>query len=135
VLLLLLFHKVHPLFQLVAYTGVIKYGFWAMLVLSGHWLTGGEVHFIDVMLWLSHLGMAVEGLILIRVLSFSKLLAGIIWGWLYLNDFMDYYVGLHPYLPNYDHWTAVMLTTISMSTLIGLYIWKKGQKGINLASY
>lgn len=120
VLFLLLINRAHPLLQLIAYTAVIKYGVWAIFVLTGHWLTGGAVRIIDIALWLSHLGMAVEGAIFWRRLVYEEAYALFTWLWMYFNDFMDYYVGLHPYLPNYNHWTIVMVFTLLLSTLLGI---------------
>jgi uncharacterized membrane protein YpjA len=128
VLLLLLIGQAHPLFQLIAYTAVVKYGLWAVFVLSGHWLTGGDIYMIDVVLWLSHLGMAAEGLIFWRQLAYRQLYGTIAWVWMYINDLMDYFVGLHPYLPNDDHWLTVMIFTLALSTLLGAAARVRGQK-------
>jgi uncharacterized membrane protein YpjA len=135
VLFLLLINRAHPLIQLVAYTAVVKYGLWAIFVLSGQWLTGGDMRAIEVALWLSHLGMAVEGMIFWRRLVYRQVYGVITWAWMYFNDLMDYYVGLHPYLQNYDHWLIVMIFTLMLSTLLGTAAKARGQKVTRLQGY
>lgn len=130
ILLLIKKERANKLFQLIAYTAVVKYGIWAVVVLTLHWLDGGTIRLIDVGLWLSHLGMAVQGGIFWRWLVYGKLQAYLTWGWMYFNDFMDYVVGLHPYLPNYAHWNTVMIFTVSLTTLLG-YIAKRKSSLLN----
>lgn len=82
----------------VACATTIKYGIWAMGVITHYWLLGGQVAFAELMLWLSHLGMALEGFIFLRKVSlpgWAVLAASL---WMIVNDYMDYVWGLHPYL-------------------------------------
>lgn len=86
------------LFQVVAFTASIKYGIWAVVVISQYWIGGGPVEFTEAMLLFSHLGMAAEGAIYLRTIPFDRTVVLLTGAWMLLNDFMDYGLGLHPYL-------------------------------------
>ena len=57
------------LFQTVALTASIKYGIWAVVMISHYWLQGGPLEFTEGMLWVSHLGMALQGFIYLKTLQ------------------------------------------------------------------
>lgn len=86
------------LFKAVACTASIKYGLWAVVLISHFWYTGGQVTATETMLWLSHLGMAAQGLIFLRRVRLAGPVVIITASWMALNDFVDYAYGLHPYL-------------------------------------
>ena len=127
-LVILLMRKSCPLVELLACVSVIKYGVWAAYVLTDYWLIGGTINLIDGLLWLSHLGMAAEGFIFIRQLFFTAQQGVMVWLWMYINDFMDYWVGLHPYLPDPQQWERVMVFTIGLSTVLGIFVSRKWRK-------
>lgn len=54
---------------IIACTASIKYGLWALAVISHFWWLGGAVTFVESMLWLSHLGMVVQGCIYLRTIT------------------------------------------------------------------
>lgn len=87
-----------PFFQLWAYASVMKYGLWAIFVISDFWLAGGEIRGIEVLLWLSHAGMFLEGFLYLRHLLFNFKEGILVSCWLILNDYLDYGLGFHPYL-------------------------------------
>lgn len=76
----------------------IKYGLWAMVVIGHYWWLGGRLTPTEAMLWLSHLGMAVQGLIFLLPLRPGTVTVTVVGLWLVLNDVLDYAAGLHPYL-------------------------------------
>ncbi|NLO89403.1 MAG: DUF1405 domain-containing protein [Clostridia bacterium] len=116
----------NKLFQLFAYTGVIKYGIWAIAVILHYWLTTGSPTFITAALLLSHVGMAMEGYIFLRYLDVSKFYLLLLALWFGLNDYLDYWWGIHPYLYHPDQRFFAMLTSIGLSVLILLYVWRYG---------
>ncbi len=94
---------------------LLKYGLWAVVIISDFWLRGGNPVFVQVVLWLSHWGMAFEGFIFLRHIKISWKEFTIIFLWLIFNDFADYYLGLHPYLYAPEQfsvalWSALLLT-------------------------
>ena len=88
------FHK--TLLQVLACSVSIKYGIWAVVMISHYWASGGALEATEAMLWISHLGMAVEGAVFLRVYSFGRAGAFVAAAWMLLNDLMDYGAGLHP---------------------------------------
>lgn len=114
-LLLILLKKRNSLLEMFACAGVIKYGIWAA-VINFHLLVAGlGFGFENFMLTTSHLGMAIEGFVFFRHVKINKLLIGVTILWMLLNDYMDYGVGVHPYLFSeiqlgVAFWTALLLT-------------------------
>lgn len=106
------------LFQTIAFTAAVKYGIWAVVIISQYWIKGGPVEFTEVMLWLSHLGMAVEGGIFLKTLQLDRMVVSITGMWMLLNDLMDYYAELHPYLfaPGQEFLAAI--TALSLTVFI-----------------
>ncbi|MGI9952185.1 DUF1405 domain-containing protein [Moorellaceae bacterium AZ2] len=110
--------KENPLLRLLAAAGVIKYGLWAAVIISDYWLKGGPVEPLEVMLFLSHLGMGAEGYIFVRhwPANFRQvLLAGV---WLGINDYVDYVLGRHPYLFRADQEGLAAVTAVGLSSLL-----------------
>ncbi|KUK10063.1 MAG: putative membrane protein [Clostridia bacterium 41_269] len=112
------------LIQLAAYTGVIKYGIWAVAVILHYWLASGSPTFITAALLISHLGMALEGFIFIRHLEVSGLYLFILALWFGVNDYLDYWWGIHPYLYHPNQKVFAMFTALGLSVLIFLYVWR-----------
>lgn len=103
VLLLWLLGYRSTLLNLIALTANIKYGLWAVVMISDFWIKGGMVEFSELILWVSHLGMAAQGILYLRAdLSSIKKNAGrlllMLTIWLLFNDFIDYYLEIYPYL-------------------------------------
>lgn len=82
----------------VACATCIKYGLWAAGINIHFWWAGGDFTWINAMLLLSHLGMAVEGFIFLRVLPLSGRVVLGTTLWMVFNDYMDYLRGCHPHL-------------------------------------
>lgn len=120
------------LFNVVAFTACIKYGLWAVIVISDFWAGGGEIRFTEAMLWASHLGMAVQGGIYLKTFLFNAspegrrgvtgpVLAGTA-AWMLLNDFLDYYLGIYPYLYTYGQVLLGAASAVSLSLILILSI-------------
>ncbi|NLK01036.1 MAG: DUF1405 domain-containing protein [Clostridia bacterium] len=110
--------------QLVAYTSVIKYGLWAAVVIVHSWLTGIDPTWITVMLLLTHLGMAAEGFIFIRHLRVSYQHLAFLSIWFLLNDYMDYVVGVHPYLYHPGQFGTAAVSAVGLTFLLLIYVWR-----------
>lgn len=107
--------------SVAAFTGCIKYGLWAVIIISHFWGTGGEAELKVAMLWVSHLGMAAQGLIYLR--ASGAVTPPVIAGtalWMFTNDFLDYRLEIHPYL--YDP-GQFLLAGYSASVLSGLMLF------------
>lgn len=111
------------LFYLWAATAVIKYGVWAVILIADYWVGGGRPTFLEVMLFLSHIGMTVEGVIYLRHLAIRAGQVVLIAAWMLFSDWMDYGLGLHPYLYRPDQWLLAMLLAVSLSVALGVAAW------------
>jgi len=111
--------------QVLACSVSIKYGLWAVVMISQYWASGGGLEATEAMLWISHLGMAVEGAVFLRVYRFGRrgVLVAVVW--MLLNDLMDYGVGLHPYLFMEGQYTAAMLTAFAFTALLAFALWMR----------
>lgn len=101
----------------VACATCIKYGLWAVGVITHSWAAGMPVAPTEIMLWLSHWGMALQGFIFLRVapLPWRAVLGA--WLWMTFNDYMDYIRGLHPYLYAADQEGFAMLLAAGLTML------------------
>jgi uncharacterized membrane protein YpjA len=97
-LVLFLAGKRSKWFHLIACFLSIKYGIWAVAVISDNWLAGNPMELEQIMLWSSHMGMAAEGIIYLGLIWPRKLswIPFVIFTW--LNDGADYLYNQHPYL-------------------------------------
>lgn len=114
-----------PLLRAVACTASIKYGLWAVVVISQFWWLGGQPALAESMLWLSHLGMAAQGFVYLRRVCWSALVALFTGGWMFLNDALDYRAGLHPYLFAAGQETAAAVTATALSGLLFTCLWRR----------
>jgi len=105
-------------FQVVAFTAAIKYGIWAIVVITQYWVNYGLFEPTEVMLWFSHLGMAVEGVVFLKTLHFGRVAAGATLLWMLLNDMLDYCAGLHPYLFASGQEPLALATALVLTVLI-----------------
>ncbi|MCL6612492.1 MAG: DUF1405 domain-containing protein [Peptococcaceae bacterium] len=120
--------------NLLALTANIKYGLWAVIVISDFWAGGGSVRFAEAMLWVSHLGMAAQGVIYLRACLFGtppgpgRGVAGralaVTAVWMLLNDFLDYCLGIYPYLyePGQVLLGAVSAVSLSLALVVSIKI-------------
>jgi len=129
VLLTYLLGRNLPILEALAGITNLKYGIWAVGVIITGWIMGDEVNGTDVMLILSHAGMAIESVIYARFFKLSILSLGIAALWTLNNDFLDYVMDIHPWLPAelepYDG--IVGLFTVLLSLLSIFTIWFTNQ--------
>ena len=131
VLFLYLFNKRSPFWEAFAGVTLFKYGVWAVsMILAGAVLSDKpfleSLVWTDWMLMVSHLGMAVEGILDSRFFIFGRKEILLVGGWTVLNDVMDYGVGIHPWLPLSMAGTepVVALFTLSLSLVsLLLFTW------------
>lgn len=132
-LLLALWRRESGLLRLTAAVAVIKYGLWAMVIIADYWRSGAAVAPVEAGLWLSHLGMLVEGCLFLRHWPAAPWQFGLVALWLVLNDIVDYGLGLHPYLfqPGQEGLALYTATGISLATIIYLALaikWSRQQE-------
>ncbi len=110
-----------------AYLTSIKYGLWTPAVMVGYWLAAGTADFESVHLTLSHLGMALEALVFMRVCPVSPAWAVLAASWLLFNDYADYGRGLHPFLPwpGLERYAGTAAVTLSLASLALAVAWPR----------
>lgn len=101
--------------------GVIKYGLWTTVILSRYFFSQGvQPTGEDWMLYLSHGGMALQGLIYCGRLPRLALPAALAAGWFVLNDFFDYVFYTHPRLPLPEQVAAAGWTNAALTALVAV---------------
>lgn len=126
-LLLWLFRKRFGLLGIIGCLAVIKYGIWAVVINYTYWQITGNFTLENLMLSLSHLGMAVQGMVYLLGITIEG--RQIIWAgiWLLAWDFMDYVVGLHPYLFDQRQYSIAQGWAVGLSVfLIGWLVLQRG---------
>ncbi len=83
-------------YALVAFA-CIKYGLWTLAFWSRHWIGSGEILPIQVMLFVSHMGLLAEGLLFVpRIGSLSLPKRWWVIAWFTVSVFVDYVLNFHP---------------------------------------
>ena len=132
-LILILVNKRNSLLEMLACAGVIKYGIWAAVINIHYGLTFSYFDIVNFGLTAGHLGMAAEGIVFLRHVRINNALIGITLGWMVLNDFMDYVVGVHPYLFDDKQWGVALGTAIVLTAGISafhIYLSRKADKSL-----
>jgi len=100
--------------------GVIKYGLWTTVIITQYLLSQGVTPSLqDWMLYFSHGGMAVQGLIYANRLPKVSMPAIVAVLWFGMNDFFDYLFFTHPRLPLPDQVAVAGWTNLTLTVLVG----------------
>lgn len=78
----------------------IKYGVWAVWMIVMAYTQGDPIVWQEYMLICSHLAMAVEALLYARFFRYGWGALALTGLWTFTNDWLDYKVGIYPWLPN-----------------------------------
>lgn len=113
-----------PVLQTLATAMCIKYGIWAVALISHYWINHGQIELTEMMLWASHLGMVIQGIWFLNKLYISTRAVLVLAVWLLFNDAMDYLLNLHPYLFAADQliFAGVLAVTLSILLSVGVYL-------------
>ncbi|RSL33795.1 DUF1405 domain-containing protein [Salibacterium salarium] len=98
VLFLFLFKKNNGLLEALASVTLIKYGLWAVVMNIAGGVAGDELNWQNVMLIISHFGMALQGLLFApyyRIKPWHLLIVAL---WTIHNDIIDYVYGMYPWV-------------------------------------
>lgn len=129
VLLTYLLGRHIPVLEALAGITNFKYGVWAVCIILAGWMMGNEVRWTDIMLIVSHAGMAIESVLYARFFKLSILPVGIAALWTLNNDFLDYVMNIHPWLPAVlDPYSGIVgLFTVLLSLISIGVIWFTNQ--------
>lgn len=119
-----------PVLEALAGITNFKYGIWAVGVILTGWALGDPLQWQELMLVGSHLGMAIESVLYARFYKLTWIAVGIASLWTLNNDFLDYVMDIHPYLPDVlDPYAGIVgLCTVALSLLSISIIWTVNQK-------
>ncbi|MCR3923544.1 MAG: DUF1405 domain-containing protein, partial [Firmicutes bacterium] len=125
-----------PLWEGLAYFGLLKHGFWTVVIISIYYL-GGSRQFENILLWGGHLGMALQAVIfwIYFGLPLRCSQAITIAGWYFFNDYLDYGVGIYPRVDTtYVSVATIRGLSISFSIIISIImlisVWKRQKKRV-----
>ena len=108
----------------IAVLGSLKYGIWTVLVIGQYVLSpGSRPDGQDWMLMASHIGLFAEGVLFRRQLPMMPAMYGAAMVWFLLNDYVDWFLLVHPRLPLPDEFPFAMWTSIGLTVVI--YYWGK----------
>lgn len=129
-----LFKKNLPLFEALAIVSLFKYGMWAVVMNFLVLKETGVLDPISYMLILSHLGMAIQGLLYAPYYRFKAWHLIVAALWTIHNEIIDYVFGMMPrysvlmdYLPQIGYFTF-WLSMVSILIAYYLVISKKSIK-------
>ncbi len=115
--ILIRYGRAVPWFTAFAAFACIKYGLWTLAFWSRHWIGAGVIEPLELMLFVSHIGLTCEGILLAtRIGSLGLTGRAAVASFFSLSIAVDYGLGFHPPLtwvvtPVFALWTAVILTS------------------------
>lgn len=112
-------------FSVLAFVCCLKYGLWAVIIISHFWLTKEMITPLEIMIWLSHWGMVLEGWAYLRSMNFRRPAVLVSVFWLAINDAMDYVLGLHPYLFSAGQEPVAAVSAMGLTFIIFFILWGK----------
>lgn len=123
-------HAPDETFRVVAMTALIKYGIWTVSVLGLFWVEHGLMYWENVLLFVSHVGMLILGLVFSSQMKISGKALYITSIWLILNDFVDYYFKVYPWLPDDGRLEEIRLGTFILTGLIIIWMFVRHRKAV-----
>lgn len=124
-IVLILFNKHSGLVDALAFTTLIKYGVWAVIMNIWNFIDIGFVSLVGLMLIASHLAMAIQAILFLPHMNIEVWHFGVTALWLFHNDVIDYvfmqyprYGNLHVFA-NQIGYLAFWLTIIVL-----IILWK-----------
>ena len=130
VALLIYSKKKNDDFTFFASANMVKYGIWTMAILMYHrdYFFAPERYLLYSGIFVTHFFLVLEAIPLKNTISsISERGLAITFSWLLINDFFDYVVGTHPYIPEKNiryvaiftvllTFTAILLIKFSLKT-------------------
>ncbi|BCJ85414.1 DUF1405 domain-containing protein [Effusibacillus dendaii] len=112
-----LLRRTSPILEALALMTCFKYGVWCVAVLLLYGIDDGYISEPNIMLIVSHAGMAIEVLLYSFMYRFRTRHVWVGAAWLLINDFFDYVFHVHPYLEDDRFISQVAVFTVLLSLL------------------
>jgi uncharacterized membrane protein YpjA len=135
-LVLAVFGFENKLFSYIAVVGIMKYGIWtlAALLVFGDYFFSAPFFIMSLTLFILHIGMAIEGPLLLPK-KLGRLDLGVCILWFLINDYFDYFygyldnagryvLGTHPILPSADRLPVMMVLTFMLSVVLSFLVYR-----------
>ncbi|MFH1126988.1 MAG: DUF1405 domain-containing protein [archaeon] len=122
VLILHIFRKNNNLLSTITFIGLIKYGFWTLLVVMLHrdyYFTYAPMLYTAI--FILHTGMVLEAYIIPGLYRFTKKSLVIALIWFIANDIMDYFFGTIPILPDNSFFSFLAIESFLMTIILVTY--------------
>jgi len=101
-ILLIAAGRASPLLSFISLVGSVKYGLWTIFVLGV-----SNMALLYPLVILAHMLLLIEIIVLFRVFSFKVKHVLLALVWFAFNDYLDYTIGLHPFVPEgYLFWAG-----------------------------
>ncbi|MCK4260689.1 MAG: DUF1405 domain-containing protein [Halanaerobiales bacterium] len=110
-------------FRVIVVADLIKYGIWTTSVIGLFWFDRELYYFQHIMLFTSHFGMLVLGVVFATRMKISRRGFWIASIWLFVNDFVDYYFGVFPWLPDGRRLPEVRFGTFLLTGFIIIWMF------------
>lgn len=130
--------KSSVILESLAFIGNVKYGLWSVLVLLYYFEGFIAVNSWPMYLFLlfSHLGMFLQAFLVPLYSDFNLKSFMVALTWFLSNDFVDYSLGVHAFIPSenigFAAFTAILLTFLAHFIYLKLFLDKrKERKGSN----
>ncbi|UOQ85867.1 DUF1405 domain-containing protein [Gracilibacillus salinarum] len=123
-----------PLIEALAFTTLVKYGIWAVIMNILTLIVTGDLSWQGYMLIASHGAMAIQAFLyapLYKIRLVHLTIAGI---WLLHNEMIDYVYGMMPVygsLSDYQTHIGYFTFWLSVVTILTVYYWSVHRKGQN----
>jgi uncharacterized membrane protein YpjA len=113
--------------------GLIKYAIWTVTVWVIFWSAGFPATQESVLMTTAHIGMGLEGIMLMSFLPDLRWRHVVIAGaWFFLSDYMDYWQGFHPRMaPGVSESTMMwemLLVSAALTVYLGWRVWRATRK-------
>lgn len=125
-------------FNFITSAGALKYGLWTMFVLLfyGDFFFSPALSLQSAILFIGHIGLVLESLLLIGTSSIDRRVLAVAIAWFALNDWFDYGVGIHPFLPeSAEKISIVAALTVAASLAIPALVFLAWERRRNVYSW
>lgn len=117
-------------FRVVAMTALTKYGIWTVSVLLLFLVDHGFLYWENTLLLISHAGMLILGLVFSSRMKISGAAFSIASVWMVLNDFVDYYFRVYPWLPDEGRLAEIRLGTFLLTGVLIVWMYFRHRKTV-----
>jgi uncharacterized membrane protein YpjA len=120
------------LFESIVAMGSVKYAIWTIVAWVLYWVEYRTMPFVGIVMIVSHIGLAVQGLFILSFVRLDALIALLSGAWFLLSDYMDYGLGFHPAVPSASSLPWMQWHTIAVTVGLTLAFLGMSRVPINL---